>query len=42
VVYSVPWRPLWAAADTVYVLELSAELARSDLPSLRTREGGVP
>jgi hypothetical protein len=42
VVYSVPWRPLWAAADTVYVLEHSGELERSGLPSLRTRERGVP
>ena len=38
VVYSISWRPLWAAADTVYVLEHTAELERSGLPSLRSRE----
>jgi hypothetical protein len=42
VVYSVPWRPLWAAADTVYVLEHTAELERLGLPSLRARERGTP
>jgi Dolichyl-phosphate-mannose-protein mannosyltransferase len=42
VVYSVPWRPLWAAADTVYVLEHTPELERLGLPSLRARERGTP
>jgi hypothetical protein len=36
VVYSISWRPLWAAAGTVYVLEDTVELERSGLPSLRS------
>ena len=38
VVYRVPWRPLWARSDAVYVLEHTAELERSGLPSLRSRD----
>jgi hypothetical protein len=41
VVHSVSWRPLWAAADTVYLLEHTAELERRGLPSLRGRERGI-
>jgi 4-amino-4-deoxy-L-arabinose transferase-like glycosyltransferase len=42
VVHRVPWRPVWATSDTVYVLEDTAELERSGLPSLRARSGGTP
>jgi hypothetical protein len=42
VVRSFRWRTLWAALDTVYVLEHTAVKEQWDLPSLLTREPQIP
>jgi Dolichyl-phosphate-mannose-protein mannosyltransferase len=42
VVRSFRWRTLWAALDTVYVLEHTAVKEQWDLPSLLAREQQIP
>ncbi len=42
VVRSFRWRTLWAALDTVYVLEHTAVKEQWNLPSLLTREQQIP
>jgi hypothetical protein len=42
VVQSFRWRTLWAALDTIYVLEHTAVKEQWDLPSLLAREQQLP